>query len=507
MDYLLQFTSLSNFMPHGMCYMWRWDLLLLHVGSDVLIAAAYFSIPAAMLVLVRKRPEIPAKIILLFVAFILLCGITHVINIIVVWYPAYGIQGIFKLATGIVSVITAAYLWPLIPKIVAMPSMQDLEKRNVEIETLNKKLESRLESLSTLAGGVSHEFNNLLTIISGNVELLQDEIDALDSRDKLAAIGQSSARAADVCNKMLAYSGKGHFVLSEFNLAEFVAGIEIVTPPGFHLESSIEPLVKPINGSKKQIDQMLRLLVSNAIEALEESRKASKRVTITVHSRYLDTDDLQRAAFECHAEPGDFVLLEIADNANGMSKEVFEHLFDPYFTTRFTGRGLGLSAVQGIVRGHGGCMFVETQIDEGSTMIVAFPVVAAKTCLFREPIHPRPRLALVVDDEESILDLAESYFAKLGIKAITTSDTEVALNLVEAHQHELDLVVLDYLMPRMTGLELLERIAGIVTVDAYLTSGYTRGEIGEEAVRSRLTGFIAKPFDMGDFRRLFAGEE
>ena len=494
-------------MPHGMCYMWRWDLLLLHVGSDVLIAAAYFSIPAAMLVLVKKRPEIPSRIILLFVAFILLCGVTHVINIIVVWYPAYGIQGIFKLATGIVSVMTALYLWPLIPKIVAMPSMQDLEKRNVEIEALNKKLESRLDSLSTLAGGVSHEFNNLLTIISGNVELLQDEIDTVESRDKLQAIAQSSARAADVCNKMLAYSGKGHFVLSEFNLAEFIKTVEIAIPPTCHLETNFEASVKPINGSQKQIEQMLRILVSNAIEALEETQRTNKRISVTVHSRYLDANTLERSAFECHAGPGEFVLLEVADNANGMSDEVFEHLFDPYFTTKFTGRGLGLSAVQGIVRGHGGCMFVDTRIDEGSTMMVGFPVVTLETSLYREPQCKKPKLALVVDDEESILALAESYFAKLGIKAITTSDPELALTLVETHRHELDLVVLDYLMPPMTGLELLDRIFTLVEVDAYLMSGFTRGEVGDAQARSQLTGFIAKPFDFGDFRRLFGGEE
>ncbi len=504
MDYLLQLTSIGNFMPHGMCYMWRWDLLLLHVGSDLLIAGAYFSIPAAMLVLVKRRPDIPRKIFLLFVGFIMLCGITHVISIIVVWHPIYAIQGIFKLATGVVSVATAVYLWPLIPKVVAMPSVTDLEKRNQEIESLNTKLESRLESLSTLAGGVSHEFNNLLTIISGNVEILKESQLSPDDHYRLDSIASASNRAADICNKMLAYSGRGHFVLSEFNLGTFLAGIKFQVPEDIQFRVNVKEALKPINGSQRQIEQLARILVSNAAEAFESSDRENKQISLSIHSQYFQEHDLAIAAFETHVSPGEFIVLEVADNGAGISGEVREHLFDPYFTTKFTGRGLGLSAAQGIVRGHGAVMFVDTRVGEGTTMRIAFPAVAAETRLYREPSKKRPQMALVVDDEQSILDLAEAYLHTLNIKVVTASSADQALELVAQHKDELDLIILDYLMPNMTGLELLGSISEMLQVDTYLTSGYTRGDIGDEDTLRLLTGFIAKPFTFKDFQKLFA---
>ncbi|MCB1691508.1 MAG: histidine kinase, partial [Pseudomonadales bacterium] len=176
MQSIAELFDFSRFMPHGMCFLWRPDLLVLQVGSDALIALAYFSIPAAMIVLLRKRPDVPRGILGLFSAFILLCGFTHLASIVVIWYPAYVIEGLIKLATAIVSVTTAVYLWPLIPRALAVPSVAAMEQRNHEIEELNRKLQQRIDSLSTLAGGVSHEFNNLLTVIKGHAQLLETDI-------------------------------------------------------------------------------------------------------------------------------------------------------------------------------------------------------------------------------------------------------------------------------------------------------------------------------------------
>lgn len=495
--------SLQAFMPHGMCYMWRWDMLALHVGSDLLIAGAYFSIPAAMIVLLRHRPDIPRGIFKLFVAFIMLCGITHLAAVVVVWEPLYLIQGLLKLATAVVSVITAVVLWPLIPQVIALPSVQQLEQRNAEIESLNKRLATRLESLETLAGGLSHSFNNMLTIINGNVELLRHDLNAEDHLYRLDTIDHTAQRAADMCNKMLAYSGSGHFILTEFDLSRCVEALSFEVPASIQVSRNYQVGAPPVLASERQIGQLLNMLIENAAEAIVDTGRDDGQVTLSVSCVELDEEQLSQSAFEYHTSPGKFVILEIADNGTGMSEDTLERLFEPYFTTRFTGRGLGMSAVQGIVRGHDACLFVHSKEGEGTRIRIAFPAVESETQQYRKPKHHHPKCVLVVDDEVHVLELAANYLRELDIEVHTAATAAGARAIVEKYGDRIDAVLLDYLMPEMTGLELLDEISTDINVDAYLTSGFSRGEIGDPAITQRLAGFIAKPFVQQDFRRLF----
>jgi signal transduction histidine kinase len=496
-------SSFSAFMPHGMCYMWRWDILILHVGSDLLIAAAYFSIPAALFVLIRKRPDIPRGIIKLFVAFILLCGITHVVSIFVIWQPIYIVQGMLKLATAVVSVMTAIVLWPLIPKIIAMPSVTDLELRNSEIAALNKRLESRLESLSTLAGGVSHEFNNLLTVIAGNAELLEQSMLDPDDRRKLTAIQRAAHNSADICAKMLAYSGSGHFVMEEIDLGAFLNKLKITEYRKHAVSLEIETKLSNIQGSPGQLKQLLETLITNSEEAIDEAGHEDGKIHVAVYHKHLDTQDLQRTEFEHHCEAGDYVILEVNDNGTGLSPETREHMFEPYFTTKFTGRGLGLAAVQGIVRGHNACLFVDSEVSRSSTISIAFPLLSTKKTSYNPPRCREPELVLIVDDEEQVLRVARTYLEELGIQVLTAENSTEALALALQYGQQIDALILDYLMPDETGLELLEKLAKIIEVDTYLTSGFTRGEISDPALHALLTGFIAKPFNRKDFEQIF----
>jgi len=262
-------SQFDAFMPHGMCYMWRWDMLLLQVGSDLLIALAYFSIPAALVVLMRRRPDLPRGIIRLFVAFITFCGITHLIGAIVVWEPIYLIQGLAKLATAAISIATAIALWPLVPKITATPTIEQLEARNREIAELNARLESRLNSLTTLAGGVSHDFNNMLTVISGNVELLRIDTPDSEQQRKLDSISTAAQRCAEICRKMLAYSGSGHFVMEQCDLVEIIHNTELSVPENCQLEVEVETDLPPMLGSTRQLRELLNAMVSNAVEAID----------------------------------------------------------------------------------------------------------------------------------------------------------------------------------------------------------------------------------------------
>ena len=502
----MDISRFDAFMPHGMCYMWQWDMVLLQVGSDLLIALAYFSIPAAMIVLLRNRPDMPRGIFKLFVSFIMLCGITHLIGVVVVWQPIYLIQGIAKLATAIVSIITAVVLWPLIPKAIAMPSVNDLEARNAKIDALNKRLQERLESLSTLAGGVSHEFNNLLTVIYGNVELLQDDITSAEDQEKLRAIKTASRRCTDICSKMLAYSGNGHFVLEEFDLGNFIESSTIHVSDKCSLTMQIQKNLPPIMGSPKQVKQVLNTLIENAHEAVDEKTGKAGNIGITVGKAELSSADIAEAAFETDAKPGPYVFLEVSDDGIGMDSSIMERVFDPYFSTKFTGRGLGMAAVQGIVRGHDGCLFLQSSIGNGSLVRVAFPAAQASSEQYQAPRNPQPQLVLVVDDEEPLLQIARNYLEEMGLQVLTAKNADEAIEMVKQYGHQIDAVIVDYLMPEVTGLQLLERMSDLLYADKYLTSGFTRGEIGDPDIRSQLTGFIAKPFSREDIQALFGGE-
>lgn len=503
MDFLSALTDISRFMPHGMCFLWRWDLLALHVGSDVLIAGSYFSIPAAMLVLLKKRPDVPKGIFRLFVSFIMLCGITHLASIVVIWYPAYYIEGLFKLATALVSLTTAILLWPLIPKVIAMPSIQEMEARNQKIEELNRKLQQRINSLSTLAGGVSHEFNNLLTIISGNADLLHLVCTGPEQNSRIAAIKRAADRATDVCGKMLAYSGHGHFMLSELDLNREIRLSDMLKDTPYKVTLTLDDSIGPVNAAPKQVQLLLHYLCSNAEEAIAESGREDGEIRISTHRGIVSRQELDVAVYEHSFEPGQAVFLEISDNGTGMSNIVMDQLFEPYFTTRFTGRGLGMSAVQGILRGHECCMMISTEEGQGTTIKVAFPAVKAVSARYRLPRTTTPAVFLVVDDEEDIVVLAASYLNRLGKKVYTATDYREALKIIRRHEGEIDTVILDYLMPGMTGIKLREEIARVTDVDAWLTSGYTRGEITDPALHHDLTGFIAKPFNFEDFENLF----
>ncbi|MEX0943100.1 MAG: ATP-binding protein [Pseudomonadales bacterium] len=495
--------DISSFMPHGMCFLWRQDLLLLHVGSDILIVLAYFSIPAAMLVLLRKRSDLPKPIVGLFAAFILLCGITHLANIVVVWYPVYYIEGMFKLATALVSVATAILLWPLIPAAIALPSRASIELRNREIEELNRKLQLRIDSLSTLAGGVSHDFNNLLTVIQGNAQLLQDKVTEDEDIESIEAITNAASRAADVCTQMLAYSGRGHFILSATDLNDVITNIRLPADSRCNLTYSLSSTVEPINASESQVKQLVNDLCINAMEAIYESTQEQGEVVISTYKTSLTEQEISRAAFPSSMEPGDVFVLEVKDNGVGMSPQIIDRVFEPYYSTKFTGRGLGMAAVQGIVRGHGASLFIDSTRGIGTTIKVAFPVSPASTIRYRTPSKARPSCILVVDDEPEILSLANAYLSRLGIDVLATSDPQEALRLANVHRGKLDAVIVDYLMPHINGSDLLSQIARITEVDAYLTSGYSRGEIDDPTLRALLTGFIAKPFNFDDFANLF----
>jgi PAS domain S-box-containing protein len=265
----------------------------------------------------------------------------------------------------------------------AVVAVDITERKRVEAERLSFErtlLETqRMESLGILAGGVAHDFNNILTIILGHAELARLELpDNSDAASSLTAIALGARHAADLTAKMLAYAGKGRLIQEPVLINELAAELaelgRATLPPDVVLRYSLDPSLPPILADATQIHQVLLNFLTNAAEAIAATG-ASGEIVIATGRVQLSADDLAGAAISA-AQPGEHCFLTVSDTGTGISPTTLARIFDPFFSTKFTGRGLGLAAVQGIVRAHHGALFVQTSPGSGSTFRACFPATA-----------------------------------------------------------------------------------------------------------------------------------
>ncbi len=281
--------------------------------------------------------------------------------------------------------------------------------------TERKRLEQRLresqklESIGLLAGGVAHDFNNLLTGILGNASLALDELSPVHPvRPILENVILASERAAHLTRQLLAYSGKGRFVIQPINLSELVREIgsllRLTIPKKVHLRLDLDDKLPPVEADSSQIQQLIMNLVLNGAEAIGDGIGA---VLVTTGVREVDETYKQSALMRDELAPGKYVYLEVHDTGSGMDEQTKARIFDPFFTTKFTGRGLGLAAALGIVRGHKGDIKVYSTPGRGSTFKILLPAGSgsyeeAEQEIQRQELHGQGTV-LIVDDEDIVL--------------------------------------------------------------------------------------------------------
>jgi two-component system, cell cycle sensor histidine kinase and response regulator CckA len=679
------FTELCGaaFMPHGQCYLWQPELMTLHAVADGLIALSYYSIPLVILHFVRKRRDIPfPAIFLMFGAFIVACGTTHLIEVWTIWEPHYWLSGIVKAFTAIISIVTTVALVRIVPAALSMPSHEDLRRLNSDLETrvqartadlttanarlqdevhqreqaeaevrnLNLRLEQRiaemaalfdllpvgigiaddpecrnirsnralavmlgtstghnisltapagevsvpfkvfkdgreltphelpmqtatrinrpvlefeetivrddgqtievvanavplqtetgavrgcvatfvdvtarkqaveerlvferqlqetqkLEGLGVLAGGIAHDFNNLLTGILGNASLarLSLQPQQTDLASSLHNIEQSSMRAADLCKQLLAYAGKGRFVIERLDLSSLVQEtahmLEVSINKKTALQLHLAAALPPFQGDATQIRQVLMNLVINASEAIGDRPGI---VTIETKRVQVTADYLQRFAIHEHLSDGEYLALEVTDNGSGMSAETQARIFDPFYTTKFTGRGLGLAAVLGIVRGHKGAIKVYSEQGRGTTFKLLFPALqddgatTAKMNFATATPWRGSGHVLIIDDEQSVRTVANRMFQMLGFTTAIAVDGLEGVEIVRASPTAFTLVLLDLTMPRMDGEETLRNLQTInPNIRIILSSGFNEQSTINRFVGRGIAGFLPKPF-------------
>jgi two-component system, cell cycle sensor histidine kinase and response regulator CckA len=362
----------------------------------------------------------------------------------------------------------------------------------------------KLESLGVLSGGIAHDFNNLLTGVLGHANLARFSL--LDGQESVSQaldqIERSAQRAAELCKQLLAYAGKGRFHVQALNLSRLVEEMSHLLVLSITQKASLElrlvddlPLLM---GDATQLRQVVMNLVINAAEAMPDGRGNGSIVVRT--SRVSATSDfLQSASFPEWVTEADYLELEVSDNGLGMSDDIQARIFDPFFTTKFTGRGLGLAAVLGIVRSHRGAIRVTSQPDHGTTFKLLFP--SAPDAILSAP-PPPPELstwrghgtALVIDDEETVRNVAQRALEQLGFAVVLASDGLEGLEKFRSGG-PYTIVLLDLTMPRLDGEHTLRALhAAEAALPILLMSGFNEQATVERFVGRGLAGFIPKPF-------------
>ncbi len=364
----------------------------------------------------------------------------------------------------------------------------------------------RFESLGSLAGGMAHCMNNLITSMLGNVSILREEAEESGmSTERIQKIDYCSRQAAELCQKLLSFSGKGTFVSQALQLNEMIFDckeiIEISLAKGSEVDFQLEEALPDIVADRSEMQQLLLNLVMNASEATDEEESPS--LSIKTGLREFNEQSLDRIADKMNAMPGAYVYLEIKDNGCGMSPDVAEQAFEPFFTTKFKGRGLGLSAVKGIVMAAGGLIEVESEVGVGSRIRVYFPCSDTPPQAAK-PADNRKRKALIAEDEEILRKVMTSMISSFGYEPILAEDGRVALQLYEENCDELAIALIDLNMPRMNGARLFQAIRSQCQHLPIILMSGDDDEVAipfEDCEQERCR-FLQKPFGMQELKRI-----
>lgn len=381
------------------------------------------------------------------------------------------------------------------------------KRREEERRQLEARIQhaQNLESLSVLAGGVAHDFNNILQIILGNVNLMQKTTSEFSpSRPFIDNIRRSVDRASALTRQMLAYSGKRGIALQTLDIndsvRDFVMLVQSSLAPKVILNTHLADGPLYIEGDATQIQQLVMNLILNASESIDKERGGE--VTVSTMALHCTEEYLGRSRIFCKTGEGNYVCFEVKDTGCGMSEEVKKKLFEPFFTTKFTGRGLGMSAVLGIMKAHKGAIIVDSATDKGTMIRVLFPALPSSDSIsegageissfFQEKTHT----ILLVDDETDVLEIGTVMLKQIGFAVITANSGLNAIEVFNTCCEDIDCVLLDLSMPRMDGGQTLQELRRIKPdIPIILVSGYAEEDLKVKFARQNVNSFIQKPYD------------
>lgn len=386
------------------------------------------------------------------------------------------------------------------------------ERKRVEVERLQLEQQfhhaQKFESLGVLAGGIAHDFNNILTIILGHCYMAREDfIPETEYKTAFLKIETASTRAAELCRQLLTYAGRSPMEQTRVDLAllidEVVKMLQAAINKNVSIVLDMQRVVPEIKGDTAQIQQVIMNLIINAAEAIGD-REGTIRVSLT--KTILKTDKSETDTFGTLIKSGGYVCLEVTDTGCGMDEQTQKRIFEPFYTTKFTGRGLGMSAIRGIVIAHEATLNLTSAPGVGTTFNVCFPLLHPADYV---EIPPATSIAsekgggrvLLVDDEEFIRSMGTDLLESMGFTVLTAGHGREALELYHERGSEIDLILLDLTMPIMGGIEAYKELRKInSTLPVIICSGYSL-ELVEHIIKNDPHAeFVHKPYKPGELR-------
>ena len=359
----------------------------------------------------------------------------------------------------------------------------------------------KMEAFGTLAGGIAHDFNNLLSVMLGFSSLIRLRLGPKDPlQEPIGMIEQSAERAAALTRQLLGFAHPGKQEMEPINIKELLERVVTIAArtfdPHIQIRTQFEPNLPCVQADPSYLEQAILNLSINARDAMPEGGTLALETSLVA----LGPEDALRPA---HCPPGEYVRIVVRDTGVGIEPRVMQRMFEPFFTTKEPGKGtgLGLAMVYGFVQNHGGFVHVESEVGQGSEFTIHLPALPIPAAHAGENVPSRVRrgsgMVLVVDDEPLVLAFAQAALKKLGYQVLAAENGRQALEIYNQRTREIDCVLLDMVMPGISGLETCQRLRAInPQVCIIVSSGYSTSGLLQEAREAGAADFISKPYSL-----------
>jgi len=523
---------MSKLIPHGACLQWTPELIWLNAVSDAMIAGAFFTTAFVLGFFVwrRRRDVMFGGVFWAFAVFATVCGVTRLLSILTLWVPAYDIEGLVKGFLALTSVGITAALLLLLPRILVLPTRIQLQqayaaleeeirqrrnaeamvKRFQEIEANEAQVRQaqKMEAIGQLTGGVAHDFNNILTVITGTIEILGE---AVKDRPHLAAItdliGAAAARGADLTQRLLAFARRQPLQPRNTDVNALVIDAAGLLRPTLGEQIEIESMLAhdsaPALIDPSQLSTAILNLALNARDAMPNGGK------LTLETRNVVLDE-NYASMNSEVKPGNYVMIAVSDTGEGIPGSLLDKVFEPFFTTKEVGKGsgLGLSMVYGFVKQSNGHIKIYSEEGHGTTVKLYLPEAAGA------PAAPAAETGisggehgdesiLIVEDDALVREYVVTQISRFGYHTLAAGNAAEALAIIDGPER-IDLLFTDVIIPgglngRQLATEALKRRPELKVL---YTSGYTENAIVHHGRLDAGVLLLPKPYLSSDLARM-----